>query len=141
VRGLEGHVLLTRKRAQWCLSVPDPLTDHPDAERGVGCVPDSRFQRRGAYVGLGAPDGRGGSLSPSNGPEDDPDPAGIALAGRLRGPRANSVRADRRGLTGEWAQAMGGRASPPAQADGRRRVVPSCNASRRSRSCRHPRGR
>jgi hypothetical protein len=56
VRGLEGHVLLTRKGAQWCLSVPDPLTDHPDAERGVGCVPDSRFQRRGAYVGLSSAD-------------------------------------------------------------------------------------
>ena len=58
VRGLEGHVLLTRKSAQWCLSVPDPLTDHPDAERGVGCVPDSRFQRRGAYIGLGRADGK-----------------------------------------------------------------------------------
>jgi hypothetical protein len=60
VRGLEGHVLLTRKGGQWCLSVPDPLTDHPDAERGVGCVPDSRFQRRGADVGLGSPDGTSG---------------------------------------------------------------------------------
>jgi hypothetical protein len=60
VRGLEGHVLLTRKGTQWCLSAPDPLTDHPDAERGVGCVPDSRFQRRGAYIGLSPPDGNGG---------------------------------------------------------------------------------
>jgi hypothetical protein len=60
VRGLEGHVLLTRKGAQWCLSAPDPLTDHPDAERGVGCVPDSRFQRRGAYIGLVPADGKGG---------------------------------------------------------------------------------
>jgi hypothetical protein len=58
VRGLEGHVLLTRKGAQWCLSAPDPLTDHPDAERGVGCVPDSRFQRRGAYIGLVPADGK-----------------------------------------------------------------------------------
>ncbi|MDA0167926.1 hypothetical protein OJ998_02420 [Solirubrobacter taibaiensis] len=58
VRGLQGHVLLTRKGGQWCLSTPDPLTDHPDAERGVGCVPDSRFQRRGAYVGLVPADGK-----------------------------------------------------------------------------------
>lgn len=58
VRGLQGHVLLTRKGDQWCLSTPDPLTDHPDAERGVGCVPDSRFQRRGAYVGLVPADGK-----------------------------------------------------------------------------------
>src|SRR5262249_10817519 len=58
VRGLQGHVLLTRKGTQWCLSAPDPLTDRPDAERGVGCVPDSRFQRRGAYVGLVPADGR-----------------------------------------------------------------------------------
>jgi hypothetical protein len=57
VRGLGGHVLLTRKGGLWCLSAPDPLTDHPDAERGVGCVPDSRFQRRGAYVGLVSADG------------------------------------------------------------------------------------
>jgi hypothetical protein len=60
VRGLMGHVLLTRKGGQWCLSAPDPLTDHPDAERGVGCVPDSRFQRRGAYIGLEPADGKGG---------------------------------------------------------------------------------
>lgn len=60
VPGLEGHVLLTSKGAQWCLSAPDPLTDHPDAERGVGCVPDSRFQRRGAYIGLTPADGRNG---------------------------------------------------------------------------------
>jgi hypothetical protein len=59
VRGLQGHVLLTRKGAQWCLSAPDPLTDHPDAERGVGCVPDSLFQRQGAYVGLVPADGKG----------------------------------------------------------------------------------
>jgi hypothetical protein len=58
VRGLQGHVLLTRKGGQWCLSTPDPLTDHPDAERGVGCVPDSRFQRRGAYVALVPADGK-----------------------------------------------------------------------------------
>jgi hypothetical protein len=53
VPGLEGHVLLTRKGDEWCLSAPDPLTDSPDAERGVGCGPDSRFQQRGAYIGIG----------------------------------------------------------------------------------------
>lgn len=56
VRGLQGHVLLTRKGDQWCLSTPDPLADHPDLQRGVGCVPDDQFQRRGAYVGLIAAD-------------------------------------------------------------------------------------
>jgi hypothetical protein len=58
VRGLRGHVLLTRKGGQWCLSTPDPLTDQPDVERGVGCVPDSRFQRHGAYIGLVPGDGK-----------------------------------------------------------------------------------
>lgn len=58
VRGLQGHVLLTHKGAQWCLSIPDPLTDHPDAERGVACVLDARFQSRGAYVGLTPRDGK-----------------------------------------------------------------------------------
>ena len=49
-------MLLTRRGAQWCLSTPDPLADHPDAERGVGCVSDSLFQRRGAYIALVSPD-------------------------------------------------------------------------------------
>jgi len=60
VPGLQGHVLLTRKGAQWCLSAPDPLTDYPDAERGVGCSPDSRFQRRGVYIGMVPADGKRG---------------------------------------------------------------------------------
>lgn len=60
VRGLQGHVLLTRKGVQWCLSIPDPLADQPDAERGVGCGPDSRFQRRGAYAGMTPQDGKNG---------------------------------------------------------------------------------
>lgn len=58
VRGLQGHVLLTRKDGQWCLSTPDPLTDQPDVERGVGCVPESRFDRHGASVGLVPGDGK-----------------------------------------------------------------------------------
>jgi hypothetical protein len=60
VRGLQGHVLLTRKGDQWCLSAPDPLTDYPDAERGVGCAADRWFQRRGASIGLTPADGRNG---------------------------------------------------------------------------------
>jgi hypothetical protein len=54
VPGMKGHVLLTRKGDQWCLSAPDPLAGQPDAERGVGCVPPDRFHRRGAYIGIGS---------------------------------------------------------------------------------------
>lgn len=60
VPGLQGHVLLTRKGSQWCLSAPDPLTDHPDAERGVSCAPAGRFERHGAYIGLTPADGQAG---------------------------------------------------------------------------------
>ncbi len=53
VPGLKGHVLLTRKGDEWCLSAPDPLTDHPEAERGVACAPESRHSSKGDYVGIG----------------------------------------------------------------------------------------
>jgi hypothetical protein len=53
VPGLKGHVLLTRKGEEWCLSAPDPLAGRPDAERGVGCAPASRHQSHGDYIGIG----------------------------------------------------------------------------------------
>ena len=53
VPGLKGHVLLTRKNGQYCFSAPDPLTDHPDAERGVGCTPEARRAKHGDSIGIG----------------------------------------------------------------------------------------
>jgi hypothetical protein len=53
VPGLKGHVLLTRKGGSYCLSAPDPLTQHPDAERGVGCTPPARREKHGDYIGIG----------------------------------------------------------------------------------------
>jgi hypothetical protein len=53
VPGLKGHVLLTRKGEQWCLSAPDPLTDQPDAERGMSCAPSSRHESHGDFIGIG----------------------------------------------------------------------------------------
>jgi hypothetical protein len=49
----KGHVILSRKGDEWCLSAPDPASDQPDIERGVGCVPDARFQSNGVEVEIG----------------------------------------------------------------------------------------
>ena len=43
VPDLHGHVLLTEKDGMQCLSMPDRLTNEPDAERGVTCGPHGRF--------------------------------------------------------------------------------------------------
>jgi hypothetical protein len=53
VPGLKGHVLLTRKGDEYCLSAPDPLTDQPDVERGVTCTPPQRRAKHGDYIGIG----------------------------------------------------------------------------------------
>jgi hypothetical protein len=53
VPGLKGHVLLTRNGDEWCFSAPDPLTDQPDVERGVGCAPAARHEKHGDYIGIG----------------------------------------------------------------------------------------
>jgi hypothetical protein len=49
----KGHVILSRKGDEWCLSAPDPATNQPDIERGVGCVPDARFQSKGVELTIG----------------------------------------------------------------------------------------
>ncbi len=49
----KGHVILSRRGSEWCLSAPDPLTDQPDIERGSTCVPDARFRSRGIWLGIG----------------------------------------------------------------------------------------
>jgi hypothetical protein len=53
VPGLKGHVLLTRKGDEYCLSAPDPLSDQPDVERGVTCTPPARRAKHGDYIGIG----------------------------------------------------------------------------------------
>jgi hypothetical protein len=40
---LHGHVLLSEKDGMRCLSIPDRLTNEPDAERGLTCNPGGRF--------------------------------------------------------------------------------------------------
>ena len=37
VRKLKGHVILSRRGGEWCLSAPDPATNEPDIERGSTC--------------------------------------------------------------------------------------------------------
>jgi hypothetical protein len=49
----QGHVILSRKGDEWCVSAPDTAADQPDIERGMGCVPDARFQARGVEVDIG----------------------------------------------------------------------------------------
>ncbi len=34
---LKGHVILSRRGTDWCLSAPDPATNEPDIERGSTC--------------------------------------------------------------------------------------------------------
>jgi hypothetical protein len=46
-------VILSRKGDEWCLSAPDPVSDQPDIERGMGCVSDARFQKKGIWLGIG----------------------------------------------------------------------------------------
>lgn len=64
VSALEGHVHLIRKPDEWCLSVPDPLTDHPEIERGKTCTTAATFAARGIQIGIG-------STSVSVGPDPD----------------------------------------------------------------------
>jgi hypothetical protein len=49
----KGHVILSRKGDEWCLSAPDPAADQPDIERGSTCAPDARFQSKGIWLGIG----------------------------------------------------------------------------------------
>ncbi len=37
VPALKGHVYLERRGDDWCLSAPDPVSQMPDIERGMGC--------------------------------------------------------------------------------------------------------
>jgi hypothetical protein len=48
-----GHVILSRRGTDWCLSAPDPASDQPDIERGSTCTSDARFQSRGIEIGIG----------------------------------------------------------------------------------------
>ena len=50
---LRGDVHLIRKPAEWCLSVPDPLTDQPNLERGKACTSATAFASNGITIGIG----------------------------------------------------------------------------------------
>jgi hypothetical protein len=54
VPALRGNVHLIRKPDAWCISVPDPLADQPDLERGKTCTDPATFQRGGIQIGIGA---------------------------------------------------------------------------------------
>ena len=64
VPALRGNVHLIRKPDGWCISVPDPLTDQPNLERGKTCTDSARFSSSGIWVGIG-------STSVSVGPAPD----------------------------------------------------------------------
>jgi hypothetical protein len=44
VRKLKGHVILSRRGGEWCLSAPDPATNEPDIERGSTCNSDDAIE-------------------------------------------------------------------------------------------------
>ena len=52
----KGHVILSRRGTDWCLSVPDPVSEQPDIERGSTCAPDARFRSRGIELNIGGND-------------------------------------------------------------------------------------
>lgn len=54
VPALKGHVHLIRKPNGWCISVPDPLTDQPELERGKTCTDSATFADRGIQIGIGS---------------------------------------------------------------------------------------
>jgi hypothetical protein len=54
VPALRGDVHLIRKPDGWCISVPDPLTDQPNLERGKTCTDSAAFQQRGLWIGIGS---------------------------------------------------------------------------------------
>jgi hypothetical protein len=43
VPAFKGHVLLSRKGGELCLSLPDTAADQPDVERGMGCEDGAQF--------------------------------------------------------------------------------------------------
>lgn len=54
VPALEGHVHLIRMPDGWCISVPDPLTDQPEIERGKTCADSTAFAARGIWIAIGS---------------------------------------------------------------------------------------
>lgn len=54
VPALKGHVHLIRTSDGWCLSVPDPLTNQPEIERGKTCTDSAKFTDRGIQIGIGS---------------------------------------------------------------------------------------
>jgi hypothetical protein len=50
---LGGTAYLLRGADTWCVSAPDPATDRPDIERGVGCTDDQTFKRIGISIAIG----------------------------------------------------------------------------------------
>ena len=108
VPGLEGDVYLTENRGQWCLSVPDPLTDQPQLERGSTCAePEGTISLTlGAfYVAVVAepartpeiryPDGSVGQVTPAEGGllvlTDLPEGGSVALFSEEGRPRLDGV--------------------------------------------------
>ena len=57
VPALKGHVHLIRTPDGWCISVPDPLTDQPEIERGKTCTDSATFKDRGIQIGIGSTSG------------------------------------------------------------------------------------
>ncbi len=54
VPALRGDVHLIKKPDGWCISVPDPLTDQPNLERGKTCTDAATFKQRGIWIGIGS---------------------------------------------------------------------------------------
>jgi|SRR5690242_11291357 hypothetical protein len=69
----KGHVILSRRGTDWCLSVPDPASDQPDIERGMTCAPDARFQSRGIETNIGGNEAEVAPTHPGTAEATGPD--------------------------------------------------------------------
>ena len=91
VEALKGEVLLVDDGTLRCLSVPDPLTQHPQVERGSTCAPSDRWISLGmgaTWAGVVDPGTRAPVLRQPDGSREDLDGSpGLVVVDRPPGTR------------------------------------------------------
>jgi hypothetical protein len=120
VEDLKGEVLLVDDGTLRCLSTPDPLTDHPQIERGSTCAPSDRWISLGmgeTWVGVVDPGTRAPVLRQPDGSREDLDgSSGLVVVEQAPGSRVTlfDARGNGRGDSGR------GQTIPWSCGDGRR---------------------
>ena len=120
VDDLKGEVLLVDDGTLRCLSAPDPLTEHPQIERGSTCAPSDRWISLGmgeTWVGVVDPGTRAPVLRQPDGSREDLDgSSGLVVVQQAPGSRVTlfDARGKGRGDSGR------GQTIPWSCGDGRR---------------------